>query len=363
VQRTGLANPLGGQTASAAAATPALVDYDRDLDLDLVSGNASGTFDVFESFVPQVLAADELLGSANPFAAFDVGTLSAPALGDLDGDGDSDLVSGENYGVFFYFRNSGSATAPAFVAQTGAGNPLDGLWTTGYTSAPVLGDLDADGDLDLVAGDSNGRLNYFENTGSAVAAAFVEQTGSGNPLDGEIATAYYSAPALGDLDGDGDLDLAAGTATGVFFYFENTGSATVPAFAARTGTANPLDGYDIGAYATAALGDYDGDGDLDLVAGENGGVFVYFNNTGTGTAPAFTRLTGPANPLDGEYVGPGPAPAAVDLAGDGRLELVTGTTAGTFRVHYFPEPARGALLGAGIALLALFDRLRSRKRR
>ena len=363
VLRTGQGNPLDGQTASTTAPAPALVDFDRDLDLDLVSGNANGTFDVFESFVPQVLPASELTGSANPLAGQDVGVLAAPTLGDLDGDGDVDLVAGDLDGAFHYYRNTGSATAPAFIEQTGAGNPLDALSLSTYSSAPALGDLDADGDLDLIVGDSDGLFHYFENTGTAVAPAFLDQTGATNPLDGEAVAAFYSAPSLGDLDGDGDLDLVAGTSTGGFHYFENTGTATGPAFAEQTGTANPLDGYDIGFYATPALGDYDRDGDVDLVAGENGGVFAYFSNTGTATAPAFVRLTGVANPLHAENVGAGAAPAAADINGEGRLDLITGTTAGTFHLHYFPEPARGVLLAAGIALLSLFERLRTRKRR
>ena len=72
------------------------------------------------------------------------------------------------------------------------------------------------------------------------------------------------------------------------------------------------------------------------------------------------RLTGDANPFAGEDVGDSSAPAAGDLDGDGDLELVTGASDGAFRVHYFPEPARGLLLGAGLALVVLLERLRRR---
>ena len=59
------------------------------------------------------------------------------------------------------------------------------------------------GDLDLVVGEF-GELNYMENTGTSTAPAFVLRTGSANPFDG-IDVSTYSAPALGDGDGDGTL--------------------------------------------------------------------------------------------------------------------------------------------------------------
>ena len=58
------------------------------------------------------------------------------------------------------------------------------------------------GDLDLVVGNVDGELIYVENTGTSKAPVFVQRTGSANPLDG-IDVGDSSAPALGDLDGDG----------------------------------------------------------------------------------------------------------------------------------------------------------------
>jgi hypothetical protein len=183
-----------------------------------------------------------LTGAANPLAGQDVGSVSTPAFGDLDGDGDLDLVAGVFTGALAYLENTGSAEGPAFVQRTGAQNPLD--FPTGTASIPALGDLDGDGDLDVVVGEYGGVFRYFENTGSATSPAFIPVTGAANPLDGQDV-GFRSAPVLGDLDGDGDLDLVAGDFDGAFHYFENTGSATSPAFIARTGSANPLDGRDI----------------------------------------------------------------------------------------------------------------------
>ena len=60
------------------------------------------------------------------------------------------------------------------------------------------------GDLDLVVGTDNGQLNYFENNGTSTAPVFVQRAGSANPLDG-IDVGSSQAPALGDLDNDGTL--------------------------------------------------------------------------------------------------------------------------------------------------------------
>jgi hypothetical protein len=79
----------------------------------------------------------------------------------------------------------------------------------GGLSRPALGDLDGDGDLDLLAGSAAGTLRYFEHTGTAVATAFVERSGAGNPFDG-VDIGSNSAPALIDVEGDGDLDVVVG---------------------------------------------------------------------------------------------------------------------------------------------------------
>ena len=88
--------------------------------------------------------------STNPFGLADVGFRAAPAFADLDGDGDLDALVGNSLGNTLFFRNTGSAVAPAFAAPST--NPF-GLADVGSQAAPAFADLDGDGDLDAFVGE------------------------------------------------------------------------------------------------------------------------------------------------------------------------------------------------------------------
>ena len=332
--RTGAANPFNGVDVGSDSA-PVFADLDGDGDLDLVSGDIFGTLRYFANTTPHQPAADfaEQTGAANPFNAVDVGDRSRPSFADLDGDGDLDAVVGEVNGILRYFENTGSAIAPAFTARTGAANPFNGV-DIGSTSTPSFADLDGDGDLDAIVGAPGGggvagTLRYFQNTGTALAPAFTERTGAANPFNG-VDLGQLSTPSFADLDGDGDLDAVVGNLYGTLRYFQNTGTATAAAFTERTGAANPFNGVDVN-WSAPSFADLDGDGDLDAVVGEFNGSLFYFENTGTAIAPAFTARTGAANPFNGIDVGNISTPSFADLDGDGDLDAIVGASDGTLR--------------------------------
>src|SRR5207247_74965 len=134
----------------------------------------------------------------------DVGNRSSPALADIDGDGDLDVLIGEDNGNTIFFANTGTATAPAFAAPLT--NPF-GLAAVGFSSSPALADIDGDGDLDVLIGEDNGNTIFFQNTGTATAPAFAAPLTTPSGL---ADVGYRSSPAFADIDGDGDLDALIG---------------------------------------------------------------------------------------------------------------------------------------------------------
>lgn len=260
----------------------------------------------------------------NPFSPYGLtpdGSRARLAVGDLDADGDGDVLRGEQSGAVAYVANTGSAAAPAFALPVA--NPF------GYTSgsgnaAPELADLDSDGDLDLLVGRSNGSLAYYRNTGSAAAPAFAAPLVNPFGLTGVVANAV---PTIADLDDDGDLDVLVGNDDGDLAYFANTGTAAAPAFAGAA--LNPFGLVNLDFEATPDLADLDGDGDLDALVGTYDAALSYFQNTGTAAAPAF------APPVDEPFgltlflfffsdLGEFPAPTLTDIDGDGDLDVLVG---------------------------------------
>lgn len=213
------------------------------------------------------------------------GYIIFPAFGDLDGDGDIDLLVGEygnNGSLLKYFRNNGTATVPNFgAAQT---NPFSlAPSSAAYFISPVLVDIDNDGDLDVFASSYYG-IEYYKNTGTATAPMFAAPD-TASPFG--INTIYNVSIDFADIDDDGDLDVFLGDIYngGEIQYFENTGTATAPVF--TNYQANPFGLTSLNYYSIVRVVDIDKDGDYDIIGTEEYGVFQYFENIGTKTVPNF----------------------------------------------------------------------------
>ena len=89
-----------------------------------------------------------------------------------------------------------------------------------------------------------------------------------------------AAPDFVDIDGDGDLDAFIGNNLGTTVFFHNTGTSTAPDFS-RVSTTTPFGLADVGDRSTPVFADIDADGDLDAFIGQINGTTVFFLNTGT----------------------------------------------------------------------------------
>jgi hypothetical protein len=331
----------------AGVAAPAFADLDGDGDMDALVGNGFGNTVYFEN-TGNASSPGFGEGQVDPFGLVELSYDAQPTFADLDGDGDFDVLIGDYYGNTVYFENTGSASAPAFgVSQL---NPF-GLSNVGNEASPVFVDVDGDGDLDAFVGERYGDIFYRENTGSSSAPAFVAR--QRNPFG--IATSpfmYSPSPAFADLDGDGDPDLIIGGDEGTMHYFPNTGSATAPAFGPSQYDA--LGMVDVGAFAVPVLVDINGDGRADLLVGNSQGVTLHFENTGSALVPAFQP--GQANLFGLTNVGPLCSPAFADLDGDGDMDAFIGADEPTAngKVIYFENTGSAATPAFGASQINPF---------
>ncbi|WP_139559638.1 beta strand repeat-containing protein [Methylotetracoccus oryzae] len=255
-----------GLTGIGLRAKPSFADIDGDGDLDAFVGSSDGTTRFFRN--TGTATAPSFVSAAVPSGLNGVGSNSAPTFADIDNDGDLDAFVGASDGTTRFFRNTGTAAAPAFVLQ--ASN--FGLGDVGFNASPTLVDIDGDGDRDAFVGANDGTTRFYRNTGTAAAPSFVGEADNFGLTD----VGSYASPTLADIDGDGDLDAFVGRSDGTTRFFRNTGTAAAPSFEAEAGNVG-LPG--VGVSASPTFADIDADGDLDAFVGNSAGVTTFFENT------------------------------------------------------------------------------------
>ncbi|MEM9036561.1 MAG: FG-GAP-like repeat-containing protein [Actinomycetota bacterium] len=292
------------------------------------------------------------------------------AIGDLDGDGVTDLAisavqdddGGSNRGaVYVLFMNpDGSVKTEQKISSTSGGltGPLDDGDRFGH-AITALGDLDGDGVVDLAVGvyeddDGGSRRGavyvlFMNRDGTVRAEQKISSIAGGltGPLD-DTDRFGASVTALGDLDGDGIVDLAVGVRDDddggdgrgavyvLFLNADGTVKAEQKISSVSGGLMGPLDDLDRFGTAIGTIGDLDGDGIVDLAVGAqddddggdgHGAVYVLFLNA-DGTVKAEQKISSTAGdlvgPLDVEdQFGIGVAGLG-DIDGDGLPDLVVG---------------------------------------
>ncbi|MFN3190284.1 MAG: exo-alpha-sialidase [Aureliella sp.] len=226
---------------------------------------------------------------------------------DFEGDGDDDLLigvgdwsdlgwdhaydqqggwqNGPLHGYVYVVMNTGSNRHPEYsstgIRLQAAGRDVD---VYGWPS-PNMHDFDGDGDLDLLCGEFLDGFTYFENVGSrsqpeySTGKRLVAANGERLAMHVQMIT-----PTAVDWDSDGDLDLVVGDEDGRVALVENTGKADgkTPVFRQPQYFRQQADTLKFGALATPYAYDWDQDGDEDLLCGNTAGTIGFFENLGTG---------------------------------------------------------------------------------
>lgn len=199
----------------------------------------------------------------------------SPAFGDIDGDGDQDLIVGHNDGGFFCYRN---AAGPG--VQMNLSRDFDPMWlnmdVVGLVATPTLFDLTGDGLLDIIAGERNGNLNLFTNIGSPTNPIYpvmptIQKLGFVDTrLTGEAVG--FSTPIF--IPTPTGLLLVSGSNSGLLRTYRNFD---------LTDTFDLIDpmwgNVDEGARTHPAFADLDNDGILEMVLGNLRGGLSIFNTT------------------------------------------------------------------------------------
>lgn len=213
----------------------------------------------------------------------------APLVCDYDGDGKRDLLVGTGQeGYVYFYRNTNTDAAPILapgVPLTVGASPL----TVTSRATPCIYDWDGEGLKDLLCGSGDGSVSFFKNIGTAQAPAYAAGTriqAGGTDLNLGIR----SVMRMFDWDGDGVKDLVGSSDTGVY-WCKNNGSDSAPILQAPVALRAPVSGTGlapiaIGPRVRLDLVDWNNDGAIDLLVGNYLGRVTYYE----GYRFAFTEM-------------------------------------------------------------------------
>lgn len=331
------------------------VDIDNDGKKDLIASpnttngenyasvwyykNTSATPTVNFQHVKNNLLQDEMI---------EVGEGAYPCLLDVDADGLLDLLIGDhgyysgttNNTKIAYYKNTGTLTAPSYSLITRDFANVAALAVI-YTLSgvmPAVGDIDGDGDTDLILADQYGKIHLLRNT-----------AGAGNPCNFStfaynsfsITTTFSSPyPQVIDVDRDGVLDLIFGLRNGKLAYYKNIGTTTSPSFTLVTNSLGNIDVTgDVNLYGSSegscAPFMYDDGGSYKLLCGSISGSIFYYDNIDGNLTGNFNRIDTNVNKIND---GPRSTIQYIDINGDAKRDLILGNYAGGLSFYSSKSP-------------------------
>ncbi|MBU4488547.1 MAG: VCBS repeat-containing protein [Candidatus Omnitrophica bacterium] len=188
---------------------PVFCDIDNDGDYDMFIGEMDGNINFYQNDGTSISPLWTLV--TDYYNSINIGSGSAPAFCDIDGDGDYDMFIGESGGNINFYRNDGTATSPSWILVTAYYNSIN----EGQHIVPTFCDIDDDGDYDLFVGVNS--IHFYRNDGTRYSPSWVLVSTNYNSIN----VGLLNAPYFCDIDNDGDLDLFIGERYGGINFWRN----------------------------------------------------------------------------------------------------------------------------------------------
>lgn len=242
--------------------------------------------------------------------------------------GKYDSSSGNQTSKMAYYENTGTLSTPEYTFISDDYQNISQLGiSTGLNFYPTFGDLDGDGDEDMILGEYSGYNYLFFNTGGSGNNAIFNTYTILEESDGTlIIDGVYPIPQLVDIDRDGDMDLILGKRNGKLNFYKNIGTSTTYEFKLYSNFLGEVNVTETGFVEGRAVPVFiDVDNEYHLIVGSKEGDLYYYNDIENNLELSFNLVS---VHIDNINIGSQSAPAIASISNDNKLVMLLGNKRG-----------------------------------